>query len=67
MNGAELPQRAILDLLYITLEHVLLTLGESPEGEVIEVIVAQARDLQNSLGEYWSGRLQPVVDDEIPF
>jgi hypothetical protein len=67
MKGAELPQRVILDLLYITLEHVLLTLGEASEGDVIEVIVARARDLQDSLSEYWRGELQPNVEDEIPF
>lgn len=63
MNG-ELARRLALDLLFITLEHVLLTLGE---GDGIEMLVAQARDLQDTLGEHWRRELEDAAEDEIPF
>ena len=66
MNG-ELARRLALELLFITLEHVLLTLDEDGEGDCIEVIVAQARDLQDTLSEHWRRELEDGTEDEIPF
>lgn len=62
MTG-ELVRRLALDLLFVTIEHVLLTIGEVAEDDGIEMIVAQARDLQDTLTEHW----RREMEDEMPF
>lgn len=66
MSG-ELARRLALDLLFVTIEHVLLTLGDVEDGDRIAMIVAQARDLQDSLGEIWRRELEVISEDEMPF
>jgi hypothetical protein len=69
MNG-DRARLVILDLLYLTLEHVLATLGDVGAGAPLEVIVLQARELQYSITEYWRGQLEPLealVEDDFPF
>ena len=66
MSG-ELARRLALDLLFVTIEHVLLTLGDVEDGDRIAMIVAQARDLQDSLSEIWRRELEVISEDEMPF
>ena len=66
MSG-ELARRLALDLLFVTIEHVLLTLGDVDDGDRIAMIVAQARDLQDSLSEIWRRELEAISEDEMPF
>lgn len=66
MTG-ELARRLALDLLFVTIEHVLLTLGDVDDGDGIAMIVAQARDLQDSLSEIWRREMEVISEDEMPF